>query len=64
MVGRQIIASPLFSSKGKLSPTLMRSLMVRGGGLMLNDCLQRFGWLETDPVLTTVVTTDYSIIRV
>ena len=50
--------SPLFSSKGKLSPNLMRSLIMRGGGLMINDCLQRFGWLEMDPVLTTMVATD------
>ena len=58
MVGRQTIVSPLFNSKGKLSVALMRSLMVRGGGLPVNDCLQRFGWSDNDPVVTTVMTTD------
>ena len=58
MVGRQAIVSPLFGSKGKLSVNLMRSLMVRGGGLLVNDCLQRFGWSGRDPVITTIFTTD------
>ena len=58
MVGRQIIASSVFASKGKLSVPLMRSLMVRGGGLLVNDCLQRFGWSGRDPVATTIITTD------
>ena len=58
MVGRTLIVSPLFSSKGRLSPSLMRNLMVRGGGLMVNDCMQRFPWSMEDPVLTTIATID------
>ena len=58
MVGRQLITSPLFQAKGKLSPTLMRNLLVRGGGILVNDLLQRFGVKDGAPVAATVVTLD------
>ena len=58
MVGRTLITSPLFSTKGKLSPTLKQNLLVRGGGVMVNDLLKRFGVAEGSPVVATVVTLD------
>ena len=58
MVNRQIIASHLFSNRGKLSPTLMRSLMVRGCGVQVDDGLCRFGWDGEQGVITTIMTID------
>ena len=58
MVAKQTIASPLFSSRGKLSPIMMRSLMIRGGGIHINDSLMRFSWNGTKGVATTVMTVD------
>ena len=55
---RQIIASELFKSRGKLSKTMMRNLLVRGGGVQISDVLMRQGWAEEGPVATTVVTLD------
>ena len=58
MVGRQAIVSPLFQNKGKLSPLMMKKLMVRGGGIQVNDALERFGWGSTSAVAMTVMTVD------
>ena len=55
---RQTISSPFFNSKSKLSPTMMRSLLVRGGGVQVDDALRRFGWTSPEPVVTTVMTSD------
>ena len=55
---RQTISSPFFNSKSKLSPTMMRSLLVRGGGVQVDDALRRFGWTSPEPVVTTVMTAD------
>ena len=55
---RQTISSPFFNSKSKLSPTMMRSLLVRGGGIQVDDALRRFGWTSPEPVATTVMTCD------
>ena len=60
MVGRQVIVSPLFRNKGKLSPLMMKKLTVRGGGIQVNDALERFGWDPNTPVATTVMSLDES----
>ena len=49
-----MIASSLFSKRGKMSPSLMRSLMVRGSGIQVDDCLRRFGWDGAEGVIATV----------
>ena len=56
MVGRQVIGSPVFSTKGKLSKMMMRNLMVRGGGVQVDDALLRHGWSGESPVAATVLT--------
>ena len=56
MVNKQVIASPHFVNRGKMSPTLMRSLMIRGSGIQVDDSLRRFGWNGSSAVLTTVMT--------
>ena len=56
MVGRQLIVSPIFQSKGKLSTSMLRNLHIRGAGTIISDTLQRFGRGSTDPVAATVVT--------
>ena len=56
MVGRQMIVSPVFKARGKLSVSMMRNLLVRGGGIQVSDTLQRFGWGGEEPVVATVVT--------
>ena len=56
MVAKQAIASPLFSARGKLSPIMMRSLMIRGGGIHIDDSLRRYSWNGTEGVATTVMT--------
>ena len=59
MVGRQIISSPIFNAKGKLSTTMKRNLLVRGGGgLQVRDCLSRFGWDGTKPVVSSILSLD------
>ena len=55
---RQVIASELFRSKGNLSKTMMRNLLVRGGGVQITDVLMRYGWEEEKPAATTVITLD------
>ena len=55
---RQTIVSPLFRNQGKLSPLMMKKLTIRGGGIQLDDCLQRFGWSPNKGVATTVMTID------
>ena len=55
---RQTILSPFFNSKNKLSPTIIRSLLVQGGGIQVDDALRRFGWTSPEPVVTTVMTSD------
>ena len=49
-----MIASSLFSKRGKMSPSLMRSLMVRGSGIQVDDCLRRFGWDGAEGVIATM----------
>ena len=39
-----------------MSTTLMRSLMIRGSGIQVDDCLRRFGWNGDQAVLTTIMT--------
>ena len=56
MVNRQDIVSPIFSAKGKLSPAIMRNLLVRGSGLQVDDSLRRWGWVGASPVAASVVT--------
>ena len=56
MVGRQLIVSPIFQSKGKLSTSMLRNLHIRGACTIISDTLQRFGWGGTDPVAATVIT--------
>ena len=60
-----MILSPVFKAKGKLSVSMMRNLLVRGGGLQISDTLQRFGWNGEEPVVATVVTLepDTGVIR-
>ena len=55
-----MIVSPLFRNKGKLSPLMMKKLTVRGGGIQVNDALERFGWDPNTPVATTVMSLDES----
>ena len=50
--------SDIFKKKGKLSKNLLRNLMVRGGGLQVDDTLQRFGWSGEEPAVTTILTID------
>ena len=54
MVNKQVIASSLFSKRGQMSPSLMRSLMVRGSAIQVDDSLRRFGWDGTKGVITSV----------
>ena len=56
MAGRQVIVSSLFNIRGALSRNMMRNLMIRGGGVQVDDALPRHGWSEESPVATTVVT--------
>ena len=51
-----MIASPIFRARGHLSKITMRNLLMRGSGVVINDCLERHGWGRSDPVATTVVT--------
>ena len=55
MVNKQVISSPLFAKRRKLSPTLMRTLLIRGGGINVDDCLRRFGWDGIGATITTVM---------
>ena len=57
MVG-QAITSPLFAKRGKLSARMKGQLLVRGGGVMVDDALRRFGWGGEHPVVTTVMDCD------
>ena len=58
MVAKQTITSPFFANRGKLSQVMLRSLLVRGSGVPIDDALQRFGWDGAAGVATTVVTTN------
>ena len=59
MVGRQLIVSLIFNAKGKLSTSMKRNLMVRGGGgVQLGDCLSRHGWDGSAPAATVILTLD------
>ena len=58
MVGRQAIVSDIFNNKGKLSRNMLRNLMIRGGGVQVDDTMQRFGWGGEQPAATTVLTID------
>ena len=50
--------SEIFKKKGKLSRSMLRNLMVRGGGVQVDDTLQRFGWAGEEPAVTTVLSID------
>ena len=43
---------------GKLSPMMLERLMIRGGGIHIDDALRRFGWEGEGPVGITIMTTD------
>ena len=58
MVVKQTIASNFFSNRGHLSSNLMGKLLVRGGGVQVDDALRRFGWISPEPVITSVATID------
>ena len=60
MVNRQRIESPLFLGKGRLNTLAMKKLMVRGGGIQVNDTLERMGWNPDKGVVTTVMSVDDS----
>ena len=53
---RQTIASPMFTNRAALSPLMMGRLLVRGGGIQVDDALKRHGWDGKTPVATTVAT--------
>ena len=53
---RQVVSSPLFANRGRLSPLLMGRLLVRGGGVQIDDALKRHGWDGKEPVVTSVAT--------
>ena len=56
MVARQVISSEFFASRSKISPRLMRSLLIRGRGVQVEDCLRRFGWDGLGAVVTPILT--------
>ena len=58
MVAKQLIASPFFSSRSRISTVLVRNLLVRGRGLQVNDALRRHGWDGTSAAATPVMTVD------
>ena len=58
MVNKQVIASPFFSSRGRISPVLLRSLLVRGRGIQVDDLLRRNGWDGTTAAAAPVLTLD------
>ena len=60
MVNRQRIESPLFQGRGRLNLLTMKKLMVRGGGIQINDTLERMGWDANTGVVTTVMSVDDS----
>ena len=39
MVSNQTISSPFFANMGKLSPMMLEGLMIRGGGIHIDDAL-------------------------
>ena len=59
-MGRQTIVSPLFRNQGKLSPVMIKKLMIRGGGIQIDDCLERMGWTPDKAVVTSIMTIDSS----
>ena len=54
MVG-QTIVSDIFKKQTKMGVQKMSQLLVRGGGIQINDALNRLGWSNDEPVLTTVL---------
>ena len=58
MVNKQVISSPFFSSRNRISPVLLRSLLVRGRGIQVDDLLRRFGWNGASAAATPVLTLD------
>ena len=52
----QVIASDLFGKRSKISSRIKGQLLIRGGGVMVDDALRRFGWASPDPVVTSVLT--------
>ena len=58
MPAKQTISSPFFSSRNRISPVLLRSLLVRGRGVPISDCLRRYGWDGRAAVATPVLTVD------
>ena len=53
---RQMITSPLFTNRAGLYPLLMGQLLVRGGGIQVDDALKRHGWDGKTAVAITIVT--------
>ena len=41
-----------------MSQTLMRSLLIRGSGIQIDDTLRRYGWNGSTPVVSTVLSTE------
>ena len=64
MTSRQVISSPFFSSRSRISPTLLRSLLVRGSGIQIDDTLRRLGWDGSSAVATPVLTVGVELGRV
>ena len=58
MVAKQTIVSPLFNTRTRLSQVMLRSLLVRGSGIQVDDSLRRFGWDGAQAAATTVMTID------
>ena len=53
---RQTIVSALMNKRRRIPETALRSLVVRGGGILVDDSLARRGWQGSDPVITTLLT--------
>ena len=58
MVTRQTISSDFFASRGRISPVLLRSLLVRGRGVQVDDTLRRFGWDGVSAMVTPIMSVD------
>jgi len=53
---RQSIVSALLSKRRRIPETALRSLVVRGGSIPVDDSLARHGWQGSDPVIATLLT--------
>ena len=57
-MARQTIVSALLAKRKKLNPSNQRNLLVRGGGIQIDDSLARHGWQAPEPILATVITSN------